>query len=57
VDIKGAASYQITQAAGVEAGKATPVAVGFIASNGTLAHVVTDTATDEELRDRIDALR
>jgi hypothetical protein len=53
VDIKGAAGYQITQAAGVEAGKATPVAVGFIASNGTLAHVVTDTATDEELRDQI----
>jgi hypothetical protein len=57
VDIKGAAGYQITQAAGVEAGQTTPVAVGFIASNGTLAHVVTDTATDEELRDRIDALR
>ena len=56
VDIKGAAGYQITGAAGVDAGQTRPTAVGFIASNGTLAHVVTDAATDEELRDRIDAL-
>jgi hypothetical protein len=56
VDIKGAAGYQITQAAGVEAGQTSPDAVGFIASNGTLAHVVTEAATDQELRDRIDAL-
>jgi hypothetical protein len=56
VDIKGAAGYQITQAAGVEAGQTSPIAVGFIASDGVLAHVVTDAATDEELRDRIDTL-
>jgi hypothetical protein len=56
VDIKGAAGYQITQAAGVEAGQTNPIAVGFIASDGALAHVVTEAATDEELRDRIDAL-
>src|SRR4029453_11201070 len=45
-----------TQAAGVGAGQTTPVAVGFIAANGPLAHVTTDTATGQELHDRIDAL-
>jgi hypothetical protein len=49
VDIKGAAGYQITQAAGVEAAQTNPIAVGFIASDGALTHVVTDAATDEEV--------
>jgi hypothetical protein len=57
VDIKGAAGYQITQAAGIEAGQTSPTAIGFISSDGTLAEATTDTATDDELRDRIATLR
>ena len=57
VDIKGAAGYQITQAAGVEAGQTTPTAVGFIAAGMALAHVATDGTTDAELQDLIDAVR
>jgi hypothetical protein len=59
IDIKGATGLQITQAVGVEAGQPNPAAVGFVASDGTLAlgQVVTDAATDNELRDRINALR
>jgi hypothetical protein len=56
VDIKGAAGYQVTQAAGVQAGQTAPVAVGFIAANGTLAQVATDATSDAQLGDRIDAL-
>ena len=56
IDIKGAAGYRITQAAGIEAGQTSPTAIGFITSNGTLAEATTDTATDEELRDRIATL-
>jgi hypothetical protein len=57
IDIKGAAGYQITQAAGIEAGQTSPTAIGFITSKGTLAEATTDTATDEELRDQIATLR
>jgi hypothetical protein len=59
IDIKGATGYQITQAVGVEAGQPNPSAVGFVTSDGTLAlgQAVTDAATDDELRDRINALR
>jgi outer membrane lipoprotein-sorting protein len=59
IDIKGSAGYQISQAAGVEAGRPDPTAVGFVASDGTLAlgQTVTDAATDHELRDRINTLR
>ena len=57
IDIKGAAGYQITQAAGIEAGQTKRTAIGFITSNGTLAEATTDTATDEELHDQIAALR
>ena len=56
VDIKGAAGYEITQQAGMEAGQSGPTAVGFVAADGTLAHVATDAATDDELRDNITAL-
>jgi outer membrane lipoprotein-sorting protein len=57
VDIKGAAGYQITEAAGVEAGQTNPTAVAFLASDGTLAHIRTDAVTDEEIRDLINTLR
>jgi outer membrane lipoprotein-sorting protein len=59
IDIKGAAGYQITQAVGVEAGQPNATAIGFVASDGTLAlgQVVTDAATDNELRARVNALR
>jgi hypothetical protein len=57
IDIKGAAGYRITQAAGLEAGQTSRTAIGFLASNGTLAEATTDTATDEELRDQIATLR
>jgi hypothetical protein len=59
VDIKGAASYQIAQAGGVDAGQTGPSVVGFVASDGTMAldQVITDTAPDDEFRDRINALR
>ncbi|MFG2109841.1 hypothetical protein [Micromonospora chersina] len=57
VDIKGAAGYQISQAAGIEAGQTTPTAIAFIASDGTMAHASTDAATDGKLRELIDALQ
>jgi hypothetical protein len=57
VDIKGAAGYQISQAAGIEAGQTTPTAVGFVASDGTVAQVSTDAATDDELRELIGSLQ
>ena len=57
IDIKGAAGYQITQAAGIEAGQTSRTAIGFVASNGTLAEATTETATDEELRGQIATLR
>lgn len=56
VDIKGAVGYQIAERAGVEAGQTRPTTVGFVASNGTLAHTATQAATDDELRDRIKTL-
>jgi hypothetical protein len=57
VDIKGAAGYQISQAAGIEAGQTTPTAVGFVASDGTVAQVSADAATDNELRELIGTLQ
>ncbi|GAA4563591.1 hypothetical protein GCM10023176_07830 [Micromonospora coerulea] len=57
VDIKGAAGYQISQAAGVEAGQTKPTAVGFVASDGTVAHASTDAAPDDKLRELIDTLQ
>ena len=57
IDIKGATAYQITQAAGVEAGQTSPTAVGFLRSDRTLTGVTTDAAPDDDLRDRINALR
>jgi hypothetical protein len=57
IDIKGAAAYQITQAAGVDAGQTGPTPIGFISSNRTLAGATTDAVTDEELRQRISGLR
>jgi hypothetical protein len=57
IDIKGAATDQITQAAGLEAGQASPTVIGFITSDGTLAEATTDTATDEDLRGQIATLR
>jgi hypothetical protein len=56
IDIKGAAGYQITGAAGVEAGQSNPTAVGFLASDGTLAHVTTDAVTEDEMRELINTL-
>jgi hypothetical protein len=53
---QGGAGYQITEVAGIEAGQTRPTAVGFTRSDGTLAHVTTDTATDAELRNQIDDL-
>ncbi|WP_406081263.1 hypothetical protein [Micromonospora sp. NBC_00858] len=57
VDIKGAAGYQISQATGIEAGQTKPTAVGFVASDGTMAHASTDAATDDKLRELIDTLQ
>lgn len=57
VDIKGAAGYQISQAAGIEAGQTTPTAIAFVASDGTMAHASTDTATDAKLRELIKTLQ
>jgi hypothetical protein len=57
IDIKGAAGYQITQAAGIEAGQTSRTVIGFVASNGTLAEATTETATDEELLGQIAILR
>jgi outer membrane lipoprotein-sorting protein len=54
IDIKGAASYLITQAAGFEAGQTTPTVVGLVGSDGTLTNVATDAASDAELRDLIE---
>jgi len=57
VDIKGAAAYQITQAAGVDAGQTSPTSIGFVSSNRTLVGATTDAVTDDELRQRISSLR
>jgi hypothetical protein len=57
IDIKGAPAYQITQAAGVDAGQTGPTSIGFISSDRTLAGATTDAVTDEELRQRISGLR
>ncbi|MFU8876330.1 hypothetical protein [Micromonospora sp. SL4-19] len=57
VDIKGAASYLISQATGIEAGQTEPTAVAFVASDGTMAHASTDAATDDKLRELIDTLQ
>ncbi|TDO46152.1 hypothetical protein EV643_1114 [Kribbella sp. VKM Ac-2527] len=56
IDPKGAAGYHITSLAGVEAGQTRPTAVGFVRSDGTIAHVTTDKTTDDELRNQIDDL-
>jgi outer membrane lipoprotein-sorting protein len=56
IDPKGAAGYQITGPAGIEAGQTRPTAVGFIRSDGTIAHATTDKVTDDELRNQIDDL-
>jgi outer membrane lipoprotein-sorting protein len=56
IDPKGGAGYQITGPAGVEAGQTRPTAVGFVRSDGTIAHITTDKATDDELRNQIDDL-
>jgi hypothetical protein len=56
IDPKGGAGYEITGPAGVEAGQTRPTAVGFVRSDGTIAHVTTDKATDDELRNQIDDL-
>jgi hypothetical protein len=56
IDIKGGAAYQITTAAGVEPFTTRTTAVGFVHSDGTLAQVTTDAATNEELRSKIDEL-
>jgi hypothetical protein len=56
IDPKGGGSYQITGPAGIEAGHTRPTAVGFVRSDGTLAHVTTDKATGDELRNQIDDL-
>lgn len=56
IDPKGAAGYQITSPAGIEAGQTSPTAVGFVRSDGTIAHVTTDKAIDDELRNQVDDL-
>jgi hypothetical protein len=56
VDIKGAAAYQITGAAGVEAGQTHPTAVGFVGADRSISDVTTDAATDDELRNQINTL-
>jgi hypothetical protein len=55
--IKGAAGYQISQAAGIEAGQTKPTAIAFVASDGTMALASTDAATDDKLRELIDTLQ
>jgi hypothetical protein len=57
VDIKGSAAYQITEAAGVEAGHTHPTAVGFVRADRSIGDVTTEAATDDELRNQINTLR
>jgi hypothetical protein len=57
VDVKGAAAYQITAAAGVEAGQTHPTAVGFVGADRSIGDVTTDAAADDELRNQINTLR
>jgi hypothetical protein len=53
IDIKGNAAYQISLAAGVDASTTPPTTVGFVRTDGTLAQITTDAATDAELRSKI----
>jgi hypothetical protein len=53
IDIKGNAAYQISLAAGVDASTSPPTTVGFVRTDGTLAQITTDAATDAELQSKI----
>jgi hypothetical protein len=53
IDFKGAAAAPISGPAGIPLGGTRPTAVGLVRSDQGLAKVLTDKATDNELRSQI----